>query len=447
MSETEKAIDALVIGAGPAGLAAAIRLDDLGLAVTMIEQRPTIGGAIYRQPIDGVAPVPQPAAAKARFAALRKAVGARAIERLHECLFLGVDGDGVALCEERVSGRVLRFRPSIVIVATGAVEKVLPRPGWQLPGVSTAGGLQVMMKETGKAPAGRIILAGNGPLLIAVAAQMTRLGNRPIAVIEAGTPFARPLAGLKLMAFPGLLMESIGYMATLFIRLLSYRQGARLVAIRAENSGLVATIRFRSGKFEEIAADRICLHDGIRPNDFGLPSEGVKPVIRHAGDCREALGAVAAEADGRRAADDAVAALSGPDSKGTSPVARMRRAQTILTEMFRAADPSPSLSGLPDETVICRCEGRTLSELKALMTGADAPGGREVKHNGRFAMGACQGRFCAHNTAALMAEIRPTSPPVTAADLTGRRWPVRPVAIGAFLKQEPETSPDAIQDK
>ena len=91
-----------------------------------------------------------------------------------------------------------------------------------------------------------------------------------------------------------------------------------------------------------------------------------------------------------------------------------------------------ALAALPDETVLCRCENRTVGELRILCGGADGLTGREVKHHGRFAMGSCQGRFCADNTAALMAHLRPDLPAPQARDLTGTRWPIRPVPIAAL---------------
>ena len=78
-----------------------------------------------------------------------------------------------------------------------------------------------------------------------------------------------------------------------------------------------------------------------------------------------------------------------------------------------------------------------MGSLKALLSVKDGLSGREVKHNGRFAMGNCQGRFCAANTAALMAQLRPDMPEASEADLTGRRWPIRPVSIAALLSAAP----------
>lgn len=436
--------DVLIIGAGPAGLAAAIEISRAGLSCRLIEQRETIGGAIYRQGIAGAAAVHQAPSVKARWRRLAQTFERLGLPVQHGSVFLGIDGDGLAIIENRQTGMVEHLTARAVIVATGAVENVMPRPGWQMAGISTVGGLQVMMKETGTAPAGRVMLAGNGPLLLAVAAQMARLGNPPVAVVEAGDPLRHPLSGLKLAAHPLMLWEALFYLKDVWLRKIRWLRATTVLAIERDRDALVVTLRNAQGVEQRIVADRVGLHDGIRPNDYGLPEQSVLPqggpMLVRAGDCREALGAVAAEADGRRMGRQVVDRLKAAAVADASlAIDRQRRAQAILKRLFRPADQTQLLARLPDETILCRCENRTLADLKALCSNPDPLSGREVKHNGRFAMGACQGRFCAENTARLMAELRPDMPTPVAGDLVGRRWPLRPVSIGALVR--------AFQDK
>ncbi|PJI40502.1 MAG: oxidase [Rhizobium sp.] len=430
--------DVIIIGGGPAGLSAAIEISRSGYSVEIVEQRESLGGAVHRQPIAGVAPISQAAGPKARWNALAQAFSAARISVRHASVFLGVDGDGLVLIENRRTGRIEQARPKAVILATGAVEKVHPRPGWQMAGVSTAGGLQVMMKETGRAPQGRVLLAGSGPLLIAVAAQMARLGNPPVAIVEAGDPLRRVGPGIAMLGHAALLREAAGYLSQIYLRRVPWLRGTQLVTIARDGENLQAVLRRRDGGERQITVDRIGLHDGIRPNDFGLPNETTastsRPLIVRAGDCREALGAFAAEADGRRAGRTVTDLLSGKrDRAGLDhAVERARLAQATLAELFAPIHAAQPLRSLPDDTVLCRCEGKTVGDLRQLCSRADRLTGREVKHNGRFAMGACQGRFCAANTAALMAEINPDGPAPSTEDLTGRRWPVRPISIAAL---------------
>ncbi len=431
-------VDVLIVGAGPAGLAAAVEIRRAGLSVEIIEQRETIGGAIYRQPIAGARPVRQAPGAERRWRALADDFAASDIPVRHACVFVGIDGAGLMLIEDRHAGKVRKVAARGVILAVGAVEKVLPRPGWQLAGVSTAGGLQVMMKETGRAPGGRVLLAGNGPLLIAVAAQMAKLGNPPVAIIEAGDPVRRFAAGIRLCAYPELVTEALSSLRTVHLHRIPWMRAASVARIeRRQKELLRAVVRDGRGREHVFDVERIGLHDGIRPNEFGLPPETARdaslPVILRAGDCREALGAKAAIADGRRAAGEILERLAGTGWRQEREIARLRRAQDVLARLFQPVDGADPLMRLPDETILCRCESRTAGDLRRLCAGPDAPSGREVKHNGRFAMGSCQGRFCADNTAALMAALGPDQPPPSPEDLTGRRWPIRPVPIGALV--------------
>lgn len=430
--------DILVIGGGPAGMSAALEAARSGLAVELVEQRESLGGAIYRQPVEGVPAIAQSAGARGRWEALSQAFRNAAIPVRFGAVFLGVDGHGYVLVEDRQKGLVECLSPRAVVLATGAVEHVYPRPGWQFAGVSTAGGLQVMMKETGTAPRGRVLLAGSGPLLIAVAAQMARLGNPPLAIVESGDPYRRIMPGLGMLGFPKLLAEALGYLKDIHLHRIPWLRGSRLVRIERQGERFSTVVRAGDGSQSTFVCDRIGLHDGIRPNDYGLPpassETAADPVIVRAGDCREALGAIAAEADGRRAGRLAIQRVTASAAGDMAQIDRQRWAQALLSKLFAPLDDRSALDELGDDTLLCRCEGKTVGDLRNLCQRPDSLTGREVKHNGRFAMGACQGRYCAANTAELMARFKPEAPAPSAADLTGRRWPVRPVSIGALVR-------------
>lgn len=455
----ERTMDVLVVGGGPAGMACAGACARQGLSVTLIDQRASLGGAIFRQPIAGAAPVPQPAAARARWRRLiADLTAAPGLDLRLETLFLGLEADGLALIEDRIAGRVLSLRPRALVLATGAVERVLPRPGWTLPGVVTAGGLQVMMKETGRPPAGRVVLAGSGPLLLAVAAQMTGLGRPPLAILEAGDPLRRWSAGLALLSHPALLREAAGYLATLARARVPWHRGAVLRRIAAESEGetLVATWTDRHGAGHSLAADHIALHDGLAENAFGLPETAEaaprRPLVLRIGDCRAALGAPAAIADGTAAGERIAARLASPTGGQAAPaknepadLARHRAAQGHIARAFAPLAPAFP-ADIPDDTVLCRCEGRTVGDLKRLLAEDEGLSARELKLSGRFAMGACQGRFCAANTAALTSSLTGAAIPFAPGAFTGQRWPIRPVPIAALAAPAPAPSlPDESQ--
>ncbi|KKB79385.1 oxidase [Devosia limi DSM 17137] len=445
--------DVVVVGGGPAGIAAATALSQRGFDVELVDQRAQLGGAIYRQPIAGARPVKQSRFAARRWQHLHAAIQHAAVTYRFSSVFVGVDGHGNTLIEDRNQGRLVSVRARAVVIAVGAVEKVIPRPGWDLPGVVTAGGLQVMMKETGTAPQGRVLLAGNGPLLIAVAAQMAALGNAPVAIIESGNPMAINGNGLGLLPHAELLADALGYLSGIVRHRISWRRGTELIALDRAGSQLAAELRHADGRRETLLIDQVALHDGIRSNNFGLPADQAgtttMPFITRAGDCREALGAIASQLDGMRAAADVAAYLSRKPNDAAASldgIARQRAAQAVLATMFAPIAGPPRLTALPDETIVCRCERRRLQDLKLLLGGTGALSGREIKHNGRFTMGACQGRFCADNSARIACELNPGSP-LVASDLTGSRWPVRPLPISALLGDEPAHHDQSARDQ
>ena len=443
------AVDVLVVGGGPAGVAAASAAARAGLTTMLVDQRSALGGALHVQPAVGVSAIPMPGRQTRRWRRLTDELAALPVETRLRTSFAGLDAAGITIVEDRACGRVAAIRARGIVLAVGAVETILPRPGWDLPGVLTVGGLQVMMKQSGRLPPGRIVLAGSGPLLVAAATQMAALGRPPLAVLESATPVGAPLAAAALAIHPAYAADALSYLIKLRAARIPWRTGHRLAAVSRTEAGLVLTVDGPGGR-SAIGADWVALHDGLMPNDFGLPADACPgeagPVVLRAGDCREVLGGEAAAADGRRAGEELVRLLAGGRANGSraTDLRRHRQAQAAIAGMFRSA--IPDLHALPDSTMLCRCEGKTIGDLRALIGGSKGLQAREVKLNGRFSMGACQGRFCAAWTAAIMRRLSGDDGP-TARDFTGRRWPTRPVPVSAFLEPDPSaTSPGASFD-
>lgn len=412
--------DVLVVGAGLAGLSAAATLAGTGLSVLVVDQARAAGGAIHRQPLDWVAQPIGSTTRRRRWTALMaevSAFGAR-IEIRCETRFGGIDHTGAALISGAAGGAL--FTPRAVILATGASERVQPRPGWTLPGVQTAGAIQIALKTTGEAPSGRVVLAGSGPLLLAVAAELVRCGAPPLAIVEAARPLSHPLLALGLPA--SYQREAVAHLTRLALARVPIFWGSHVSAIEHGDSLRLRLATPRGAR--ELVADVIGLHDGIRPNDYGSRSTEHALVFR-AGDCNEALGARAALAHGRSVAREVAARLAG----NTAPAAPdpsvelERRAQARLRRIY-AHDGTDRLQELPGDTILCRCENRSVNDLRAL--GAN-PTTRELRLNGRFGLGACQGRFCAEWVGRIASQASASGAP------TGDRWPVRPLSIAEII--------------
>ncbi len=415
----------LVVGAGPAGASAAATIAEAGLPVLLIEQRDQLGGAIHRQPAAGNEEhVWRPARHRRNWAALtaRLQASAERIEIRTETIFLGVDSEGRFLFDDRHEACVFARRPRAAIIAVGAIETIRPFPGWELPGVMTAGGAQVLLKETGRPPEGPILLAGGGPLLPALAAQLAKAGNPPVAVLERGRPWNAPAALARLALSWAPMSEAAAYAAALAASRVPYRCGAVVTQAEPDGDGLKVSIRVGETQ-EPLLVRHLLIHDGIAPNRTGIPlpdPDGAVPILL-AGDGREALGADAAILDGRRAAMQVLARLGHAERGAPSDERGLQRARDFQATLARALQAEPIVP--PPETLICRCEGRSHADLAALAPDASA---REIRLMGRFGLGACQGRFCGPMIAALRGQPLPTASPP--------RWPLRPVSVAALAR-------------
>lgn len=415
----------LVVGAGLAGLAAAVELARAGHPVLVVDQAARPGGAVHRQPLPGGRSIASPAQAR-RWGALMAEVAAAGmrIEIACDTRFGGVDHTGAVLL---TGAHAALLRPRALVLAVGAREAVQPRVGWTLPGVTTAGALQTELKTLADPPSGRVLLAGSGPLLLALGAELTRLGRPPLAIIEAARPFSHPLLSAALP--PHYWAEAARHLSRLALARVPILTGAHLARITQADGALLAEVETRHGP-RRLTADRVALHDGIRPNDTGLTPCAALPLLR-LGDCREALGAAAALADGRAGGRALAAQLAGLPAPAPDPaLAREVRAQARLGRIY-AHQGARRLAALPPETVLCRCENRTVADLAAL---GPAPGPRSLRLDGRFGMGACQGRFCADWVAQL---ARPAAP---LGALGIARWPARPISV-ADLLAAPDLTP------
>ena len=445
--------DVAIIGAGPAGMAAAIEARAQGLSVLLADENAAPGGQVFRAAEAAAADAavgPEIAPGLPLIAAFR---ASGAAYRPGTTLWHLDPAEGVLSLS--AAGRTETVEARRIILATGAQERPVPIPGWTLPGVMGAGAAQILLKTAGVVPAGRLVLAGQGPLLWLLAVQLARAGAPPLVLEtrQGGIAAALARAGGGLWAGRNMLAKGLALMAE------ARRAGIRVVTgvrgLRAEGTDRVAQVRWDGGS---APCDTLLLHEGVIPatqvsRAIGLDlawdaAQGCwRPVvdafgataldrIAVAGDGAGIGGWEAAVAAGRLAGLDAARRLGALDqdafaARAAGPLAA--RAAALALRPFLDALYAPSLEVLrpADATIACRCEEVTAGAIRAAAR-LGATGPNQLKAYLRCGMGPCQGRFCAPTTAALIAEVRGL-PPEDVAPLRPRA-PYKPITVGALAE-------------
>ncbi|MES2148668.1 MAG: FAD/NAD(P)-binding oxidoreductase [Pseudomonadota bacterium] len=379
----------LVLGAGPAGLAAAEALSAHGQGVTIVDDNPAPGGQLWR----GGAQHWDDARAHQLWNALR----ARPHVRFLGGMRAVAAGEPQRLLLDGAPGpQLLDWERAVV--CSGARELLLPFPGWTLPGVTGVGGLQAMVKG-GVALAGkRVVVAGSGPLLLALAATLRRHGAVVVAIAEqrSTAELARFMARLAL-GHRAKLLQALGLRASL--RGIPYLHAATLRAAHGD-SRLRAVQLERGGRSTSIDCDWLACGYGLVPaletaSLFDCAIEDGRVTVDAQQRSSRAGVWVAGEASGIGGVDKALAEgrIAGLAAGGFAPSARELRAraqaQQFAALLARSFAPGATLRGLCDDaTIVCRCEDVRAQEL------APHASWRAAKLQTRLGMGACQGRVC-----------------------------------------------------
>jgi NADPH-dependent 2,4-dienoyl-CoA reductase/sulfur reductase-like enzyme len=454
-----------VVGGGPAGLATATLAAELGIETVLLDEQPSPGGQIYRGV--GDAPRSDPAILGAAYGhgrMLLAAFRASSARYVAEAVVWSVAPGGEIAVS--VAGTARRLQARHVVLATGALERPFPIPGWTLPGVMTVGGAQILLKSAGLVAEGRVVLAGSGPLLWLFAAQHLRAGGRIAAWLDT-TPAANRRAALRwLPAFLASadLLPAARLLAEVGRRIRRVRSVTRLAAM---GDGRLREVVYATdtGREQRLAADLLLLHQGVVP-DLNLAAAagcrlgwdeagqcfrpetdawGIASVegIGIAGDAAGIAGAAATIPSGRLAALTAAYRLGAIDRTRRdrdavlhrAALRRAARGRLFLDHLHR---PAPAFRLPAGDTLVCRCEEVTAQQvLDAVALGATGP--NQVKAFLRCGMGPCQGRFCGLTVTELIAAARGVTPAETG--YFRLRPPVRPITL-AELAAMPRTPAD-----
>lgn len=444
-------VDLIVVGSGPAGMAASTEARRHGVSVLVLDEQPAPGGQIWRaveaNAARGKALDPDYAAGLSHVQAFR----ASGAEALFGATVWNVDADGTIAWSS--NGVAATARAKRVLLATGAIERAMPIAGWELPGVMTIGAAQILLKTAGLRPRGKVWLAGQGPLLLLYAAQAIAAGGTLAGIVDL-QPSGTTRAALG--ALPGAAPRWRDLLKGLRWRAAIRRAGVPWIkaqAIAAHGDGRLAEIRITTAAGERReAADLLLLHDGVVPNvqitralgcdhrwspaqrcwhpcvdETGQTSAST---ILVAGDGAGIGGAAAATESGRLAGLAVARALDRIDPgryAGLAAPIMQTRARHLALRPFLDTLFAPLPVRPHDDTIVCRCEEVSAGTLRAAVT-RGCLGPNQLKTFTRCGMGPCQGRSCGLAVSEIMAAARGVSPETVG--YLRLRFPTKPLTLG-----------------
>ena len=415
------AFDIVVVGAGPAGLAAATAAAGMGRKVAVLDDNPHVGGQIWRA-----------------------GAGKSAADRAREQAVAGFESSSAELFAGRqvadaspgslqawvgAEQRLESFQFESLILATGARERFLPFPGWTLPGVFGAGGLQALVRGGYDVRGKRVVVSGTGPLLLAVAAHLKQDGAEIVAIAEQAPVSQLAGFGSALLSRPGKILQGIRLRAELSG--VPYRTGCWVVA--AEGSGAVTGVRLTDGSqtwaercdllacgFHLVPNTELASLLGCRITETGVEVNAEQRTsvagVYCAGEPTGVAGVDAATVQGRIAGlaaagqSAAAASLYGKRDAEVKFGRAMSRAFALRAEVLKLAEP---------DTIVCRCEDVRFGELEG--NSMPRTGWTDAKLQTRCGMGPCQGRICGPALDAVFgwrnASVRPPVFPIPIAAL------------------------------
>lgn len=451
----------LIVGAGPAGMAAAIEACQLDLDVVVIDDQADPGGQIWRSV--------ETASQTDDLLGLSYVEGRTVAEKFRESGARFLPSAKLVQIEPgyrafvMANGEAQIVEADTVILATGAQERPNPFPGWTLPGVMTVGAAQLLLKSAGQIPSVPVWIAGSGPLPLLYAVQLIRAGGRIAGYLDT-TPVGQWRTAIR--HFPQALrateylIKGLTWIAAL--RGSSVRRLKGVSDIEAHGEGRIESLQYRkrNGRIETNSAQLLLVHEGVVPNihqplslncevlwdsaqDCFSPKvdswgESSQSSLFIVGDGAGIAGAKAAIFRGKLAAiriacklgligNDKACARSGPIRRKLS---HEMAARPFLDALFR---PRKRVFLPADDTIVCRCEAITAKVIRETSK-VGLPGPNQIKAATRAGMGPCQGRQCGYTVARIIADIQDRAP--SDVGYFHVRPPLKPVTLGELASFE-----------
>jgi NADPH-dependent 2,4-dienoyl-CoA reductase/sulfur reductase-like enzyme len=425
-SENKLSCDVAIVGAGPAGIAAACRAAEAGRSVVVLDEGLGPGGQIWRPKLGGL----QPKIARRWIARLQ---ATRAIVRESTSVYdVARDPSGQFVVRAENAGSAVSVRAASIVLATGARERFLPFPGWTLPNVVGIGGAQALLKTGLDVADRRVMIAGSGPLLLPVAASLASAGAKLLLVAEQAPAARVRRFATSLWRRPATLLQA----ATLRSAFIGTRYSLGTWVVSAGGDASVREVTVTNGRTSEtIACDLLCVAFGLVPNTrlarlIGCDTVDGKVHVDETQETSVRNVYCAGEPTGVAGMDMAVVEgeIAGLAAVGLSAPQRLVALRASLAREMNALDTAFALraevtSLARPDTIVCRCEDVRLGDLDGRWTS------RQAKLYTRAGMGPCQGRICG----AALESIMGWSPDSV-------RPPVQPARLDAFLSDYQITS-------
>jgi len=461
-------VELAIVGAGPAGMAAAIEAAKSGVKITLIDENPKPGGQIYQQ-LPGsfsIRDINQMGKDYVQGQKLLEKIDKYGsnIDFLEGAVVWGAFEDRTLEIVYQEKNQTLK--PQKLILAEGALERPMPFPGWTLPGVYAAGGVQRMVKTQRVLPGKRFILTGTGPLQLVVANQLIRAGAEVAGVLEAGSAEGWWKHLSKIWGQWELVKDGLRYLNELRKAKVPFLSPYGIVEAHGNDHVTGATYAKLDKDWKPIAGtekvlelDTICVGYGFIPSirlsellgckhryhhnlggwisEHDIYMETSVPGVFVAGDGAGVAGSMVAIEEGRlcsmracnqlgRIKESELERLSSPIFK---KLKEMRKFRTALDEL--SAIRPGWFTRIRDDTIICRCEEVTASEIRKRIA-EGATNVNEIKFFSRAGMGHCQGRMCESSLQALL--TLETNRPIEEVGRLTSRPPIRPIPSGQLLE-------------